>query len=150
MGRTAGMVALLALLTCGVAAAGARVQAHKCVDEGGRIRYQQQPCQPGERAELLQVEGEIDPQRKREADARLAANTPASPQKSTEPVAPALPAVPAPARRRVVCPATQEQPGGAPALGTDPWAMAINRDWYARLPSRTTLKNTGRWPEGCE
>lgn len=151
MQTMAGAAILWVVLSSGLAVAGARVQAHKCMDAQGRIRYQQQACQPNERAELLQVEGEIDPQRKREAEARMAANAPAaSPPVTAAPVAPAPPVAAAQAPPRVVCPPTQEKPGGAPARGTDPWAMAINRDWYARLPSRTALKNAGRWPKGCD
>jgi hypothetical protein len=128
----------------------ARVRAHKCTDARGQVSYQQQPCPAGQQARVLEVEGEIDAARLAEAQARNAADAPAArPAAAREAAVAAAPPPVAPPTRKVKCPATQENPGGAPALGTDPMAMAINRDWYSRLPSRTTLKNAGRWPAEC-
>lgn len=145
------LIPALVLLAALPVASAERVRAHKCVGADGRLSYQQTPCPSGQQAQVLEVEGEIDPARVAEAQALAAANAPRQADTATSPTAPAPPApAPATAKPKLSCPATQEKPGRAPALGTDPVAMAINRDWYSRLPSRTTLKNAGRWPQGCD
>lgn len=138
------------LLWLDIAAAQSRVTVHKCVDANGKLSFQQQPCPPRSQAQTLAVQGDIDPAIAQAARDRAAADAPkaaAPPTNEQVTVAPAQ--APRAPPRPVRCPATRENPGVINVVGTDPWSMAVARTIYNELPSETTLKNSGRWPEGC-
>lgn len=146
-----GLSVLLLGVWLNAIAPAASVAVHKCVGKDGRLVFQQTPCPPGQRSEVLAVEGDIDPARKAAADAIAAANAPAPIVEAPSAPPPARNPRPAPvAKKRVVCPPTRENPGRIPVVVTnDPITLAIARDYYRNLPSKTTLKNNGDWPDEC-
>jgi hypothetical protein len=176
VGRWCGC-AVLVLIGLADAQAGA-IGVHKCTDASGRVSYQQQACAATQRADVVVVEGEIDPSRKAAADAIARANRPSpAPLSDAEwqelarqrglpwPDASPAPAPTPVAPKKVRCPDTYDkyfsEPNTAPIIGYETVWLGTREEKrpiygtpqnqkFRGLPSKTYLKNAGRWPEGCE
>jgi len=148
----------------------AQVQVYKCVDAAGKLSFQQSPCPDQAEQHAMSVEGdseaniaaaesaakrrlamEQERQQRATRDALLAAHRPASPSRPDRGAA---------AKPAAECPATYENPGVLKPRTTGYYYDEQGRRHdtydqkelymrYKSLPSKTYLKNTGRWPKGC-
>lgn len=152
-------VVMLALAWSPGSRAGA-IGVHKCTDAAGKVSYQQQPCAAQQRADVVVVEGEIDPERKAEADAIAHANAVEREPEIAEVQQP-LQTLPRQVTSKkegekpVPCPPTRENPPkivrakveGSRFLPDGTIVYLSPR--LPEFPSRTYLKGAGRWPKGC-
>ncbi len=148
--------------------AAAKVQIFKCVSNTGRLSFQKSPCPITDRAERIHIAG--DSQANRDAASRLAVQAAAdsaaqerreqaaqmqanylAAQAQVQPNA----ATAAEAKPPVVCPRidTDGVKTGRPIVywdGTQKRRFASsNQAMEERGPSKTFLKNAGRWPDEC-
>lgn len=128
-----------------------QVTIFECRDAQGAKVYQQTPCpeklvkthnyrgdSPENIAAAQRLAAQLSAeQRARDAYAELQRRALAS----------APPPPPPQPEAKVPCPPTRQNPRSK-AIWTDDPGLA--RAIYRELPSETTLKNTGRWPSGCE
>jgi hypothetical protein len=145
--------------------------AYKCTDADGKLSFQQMPCTGSARTQVVDLAPEIDPQRRAENEAQMAANHGSSKRSRTSDQASAearayrtrLAGYAAPAAQQPkpapVCPPTRENPGRTPAPRRynnpkgfgfpDLLDYSAAKAYVAQLPTKTYLKNGGRWPRGC-
>lgn len=121
----------------------AELTVFRCTPTDGPVRFQQQPCAANEAARQIA----LAPQPPRPAfipETRVK-----SEQKQRKPRQQRQRASRSQASRReskpAPCPPTRENPG---SLGT----RSVRTAWlrYIDLPSKTYLKNAGRWPRHCD
>ncbi len=147
----------------------AQVSVYKCVDDQGKVSYQQSPCPELAEQESMSVSGDTEANLAAAEEAaarRLAAErerqrvaTRDALVRAAQPQPSATPR-PAPDAPAVKCPATYENPGVLKPKVTDYYYDENGRRQdvydskelrmrYKSLPTKTYLKNAGLWPKGC-
>ena len=108
----AGMLSLVA-----AGASAGTVGIHKCTGSDGKVSYQQHACAVQQRAEVVVVEGEIDADRKAEADAIAKINRITPPPRMApgeQQLAQIEPEQKAPVRQKAQCPRPGRTRGRSP------------------------------------